>query len=164
VNFYRKRRPRGKARATAVFWAGMGSTLPSRHISIAIDRPPREVYDFAGNGENLPRWASGLSGGTIERSGDFFVADSPMGRVKIRFVERNDLGVLDHDVTLPDGQVFNNPMRVVANGGGGGGSEVTFVLFRRPGVSDEEFAADIAMIERDLRELKQILEREAQGA
>jgi hypothetical protein len=136
----------------------MGSTLPSRHISIAIDRPPREVYDFAGNGENLPRWASGLSGGTIERSGDFFIADSPMGRVKIRFVERNELGVLDHDVTLPDGQVFDNPMRVVANGGG---SEVTFVLFRRPGVSDDEFAADAAMIERDLRELKQLLERGA---
>ena len=136
----------------------MGSTLPSRHISIAIDRPPREVYDFAGNGDNLSRWASGLSGGTIERSGDFFIADSPMGRVKIRFVERNELGVLDHDVTLPDGQVFDNPMRVVANGGG---SEVTFVLFRRPGVSDDEFAADAAMIERDLRALKQLLERGA---
>jgi hypothetical protein len=134
---------------------GMASTFPARHISIAIERPPRAVYDFAGNGLNLSRWASGLSGGTIEKSGDSFVADSPMGRVKIRFAGKNDLGVLDHDVTLADGRVFDNPMRVVANGGG---SEATFVLFRRPGVSDEEFAADAAMIERDLRELKRILE------
>ena len=100
------------------------------------------------------------SGGTIERSGDFFVADSPMGRVKIKFAAANDLGVLDHDVTLSNGEVVHNPMRVVPNGSG---SEITFMLFRRAGVSDDEFAADAAMIERDLAELKRILERNAKG-
>ena len=131
--------------------------LPARHISIAIDRAPRDVYAFAATGENLPKWAAGLSGGTIEKLGNGeWAADSPMGRVRIKFAARNDLGVLDHDVTLRNGAVVHNPMRVVPNGRG---SEVTFVLFRRAGVTDEAFAADAAMVEGDLRKLKAIVEQ-----
>jgi hypothetical protein len=75
--------------------------------------------------------------------------------VRVRLVARNDLGVLDHDVTLPGGEVVHNPMRVVPNGSG---SEVSFTLFRRPGVTDEALAADAATIERDLATLKRLVE------
>lgn len=34
----------------------------SRHVSASISRPTDEVYDFSSNPENLPLWASGLSG------------------------------------------------------------------------------------------------------
>jgi hypothetical protein len=47
-------------------------------------------------------------------------------------------------------------MRVVANGSG---SEVLFTLFHSPGMSEEAFAADAGMVERDLRGLKSRLER-----
>lgn len=78
-----------------------------------------------------------------------------MGRVVVRFTAPNDLGVLDHDVVLPSGETVHNPLRVVANGDG---SEVIFTLFQRPGMSDEELAADADAIDRDLRTLKRILE------
>ncbi|KAF0218475.1 MAG: hypothetical protein FD174_2936 [Geobacteraceae bacterium] len=78
-----------------------------------------------------------------------------MGKVKIRFAERNRFGVLDHDVILESGVSIHNPMRVVRSGNG---SEVTFMLFRREGVSDEEFSADAEWVEKDLRILKKILE------
>jgi Polyketide cyclase / dehydrase and lipid transport len=130
-------------------------TFPAvHHISVSVDRPPAEVYAFAANPENLPQWAKGLSG-SIEKVGDEWIADSPMGRVKVRFVARNELGVLDHDVTLESGMRVHNPMRVVANGEG---SELVFSLFRRPGVSDEAFAADARAVERDLLALKNLLE------
>jgi len=130
------------------------ATLRARQISISINRPPVEVYDFVVNYENLPKWAAGLSNG-ITKLGDDWVADSPMGRVKVKFVEANTLGVLDHDVTLPSGEVIRNPMRVVPNGGG---SELTFTLYRLEGVTDDQFRTDAAMVEQDLRRLKRLLE------
>ena len=44
------------------------ATYPSRHVSVAIDRSPAEVYGFAADPLNLPHWAAGLSG-TIARVG-----------------------------------------------------------------------------------------------
>jgi hypothetical protein len=125
----------------------------SRTISVAIDRPPGDVYVFAVVPENLPRWASGLGSG--QRVGDAWVSEMELGRVQVRFVDTNELGVLDHYVTLPDGEVVYNPMRVVANGDG---SEVSFTLFRLPAMTDEQFAADAATVERDLNTLKALLE------
>jgi hypothetical protein len=84
--------------------------------------------------------------------------ETPTGWVGIRFVQANEFGVLDHVVTLPDGQAVLNTMRVVANGEG---SEVTFTLFQLPGMPDEQFAKDAGMVEADLRTLKSVLETRA---
>ena len=132
----------------------MTGTFEARTISMTIERPPGEVYAFAVVPENLPRWASGL-GTSGAREGADWVSQMELGPVRVRLVERNDLGVLDHDVTLPGGEVVHNPMRVVPNGTG---SEVSFTLFRRPGVTDEALAADAATIERDLATLKRLVE------
>jgi hypothetical protein len=59
-----------------------------------------------------------------------------MGTVKVKFAEKNQFGVLDHDVTLPSGVKVYNPMRVFPNDDG---SELVFTLYRRPDVSDQEF-------------------------
>jgi hypothetical protein len=130
-------------------------TFPAQHISVSISRPAKDVYEYASRYENLPKWASGL-GGSIKNVGGDWVADSPMGKVKIKFADRNPFGVLDHLVTLPSGETFDNPMRVVANDKG---SELFFTLYRRPGVSDQDYASDAANIEKDLRKLKEILEK-----
>jgi hypothetical protein len=131
-------------------------TFPARHISIGIHRPADEVYGFASNGANLPQWASGISGGTIKKTSDGWLADSPMGTITITFADPNTFGVLDHDVTLPSGEVFDNPMRVIPNNDG---SEVVFTLYKRTGVTDEEFEKDAQTITKDLQALKEILER-----
>jgi hypothetical protein len=125
-----------------------------RHLSVSIQRPPAEVYEFAANPENLPLWAKGLSGSIEKVDGDW-IANAPMGKVKVRFVERNALGVLDHDVILESGARVHNPMRVVANDEG---SEIIFTLFRRPDMSDDDFAADAHAVERDLAALRSLLE------
>ena len=83
-----------------------------------------------------------------------------MGRVGFAFVPRNDLGVLDHDVTLPTGEVVHNPMRVIADGSG---CEVVFTLRRRPGMSDDEFREDAAAVAADLTRLRQALEGRSTG-
>jgi hypothetical protein len=127
-----------------------------QHVTITIARPPAEVYAFASDPRNLPRWAAGLARSEVRQDGADWIADAPFGRVRVRFVERNALGVMDHDVTLADGVTVHNPMRVVPNGAG---SEFVFTVIRRPGVSEEEFARDTAAVQRDLATLKDLLER-----
>lgn len=127
-------------------------------LHVSIDRPADEVYAFVVDPRNLTQWAKGLSRSTLHQEGEQWVADSPMGIVKIRFVPPNRFGVLDHDVTLPDGTVVTNPLRVQPNGDG---AEVIFTLYRRAGVSDADYAEDAARIRTDLAKLKELLERQA---
>ena len=129
-------------------------TFAARHISIAIDRPAGEVYDFAADPENLPKWAAGLSSSIGIVDGEW-VADTDAGPVKIKFAERNEFGVLDHYVTTAAGESVYNPMRVLDNDGG---TEVVFTLYRRTGLDQAAFDADAAAIEKDLNTLKGLLE------
>ncbi|WP_203186901.1 SRPBCC family protein [Streptomyces pratensis] len=131
------------------------SGTESRHIGIHIDRPAREVYDYASDPSHLPEWAAGL-GSSIERTDGQWAADSPMGRILIDFAPRNDYGVLDHDVTLPTGETVHNPLRVIADTDG---CEVVFTLRRRPDTGADEFRRDAEAVSADLATLKRLMER-----
>jgi hypothetical protein len=131
-----------------------------RHVSIYIARQPSDVYGFASDPANLPRWAAGLARTEVTRIGDAWVVVAPFGKVTIRFAPKNALGVMDHDVELESGVTVHNPMRVVPNGAG---SEFIFTLFRRPEMTDAQFAEDGRAVEADLRTLKELLERPGGG-
>ena len=126
----------------------------SLHISEHIDRPADEVYEYAVDPTNVPEWAPGLGTSVENVDGTWFV-ESPMGRVGLTFAERNTFGVLDHEVTLPTGDVVYNPMRVMPDVDG---CEVVFVLRRRPGMSDDDFERDAAAVTADLGRLKRVVE------
>lgn len=132
----------------------MRARLEVRHISVSINRPANEVYEFASNPENLQHWAPGL-GGSMTKVKGAWTADTPMGKAKIRFVEKNQFGILDHDVILESGVTFHNPMRVIPNNQS---SEVIFTLFRQPSVSHEKFSEDAKWVEKDLTILRNLLE------
>ena len=106
---------------------------------MTIERPAGEVYAFVSDPKNLAAWASGLS-----------------AAVKVRFVERNPFGVLDHYVKTNFATEVYVPMRVFPNGDG---AEVLLTVFRRPGTSEEKFAEDTHWVRRDLEALKQLLEK-----
>ncbi len=135
----------------------MAPMLESQTLSITIACPPRKVYEFVSNPENLSRWAAGL-GRSVRKSGTGWIVDTSQGPAQIRFADKNDFGVLDHYVKLTSGVEVYVPMRVVPNGSG---SEVIFTLFKTPEMSDKQFAEDAGMVERDLKTLKSILERES---
>jgi hypothetical protein len=131
-----------------------GMPASSRFIGVTIDRPASETYAFASAPENLPRWASGLGDGRRNADGSW-TSVMDIGEVTVTFAPKNTEGILDHDVRLPDGTRFHNPMRVTPNGDG---CDVVFVLVRQEGVSDEAFEKDAATIEKDLLTLKSFLE------
>ena len=129
--------------------------MESRHLSEHIDRPAQEVYAYASDPVHLPEWAPGL-GSSIERIDGEWIMESPMGRITLEIAPRNELGVLDHDVTLPSGETFHNPIRVSADGPTA--CEIVFTLRRQPGVTDEDFERDATAVLSDLHRLKQKME------
>ncbi|OUE07519.1 Polyketide cyclase / dehydrase and lipid transport [Clavibacter michiganensis] len=130
-------------------------TWPALHVSRPVDADVASVVAVAGDPARLPEWAAGVSSG-IRLDGGRWLSDSPMGAIEIAFTGPRELGILDHDVTLPDGTVVRNPLRVLPNADG---SEVVFTLFQRPGVSDEALAADAALVAADLDRLATLVAR-----
>jgi hypothetical protein len=126
----------------------------SRFISEWIARAAVDVYEYASGPASLPNWAPGLGSSVENVDGQWFVETSE-GRVGVAFAPANTYGVLDHEVTLPSGDVIYNPMRVVPDGDG---CEVVFSLRRLPDMSDEDFARDAGLVQADLTRLKRVLE------
>jgi hypothetical protein len=130
------------------------TTFESRILSVHINHPFQETYDFLSIPENFPQWAIGL-GAFTGKTGDQWLVDSPGGPVKVRFTGQNSFGILDHYVTTASGTEIYVPMRVISNGTG---SEVTMAQFRLPDMSDEQYAEDTRLMEKDLATLKNLLE------
>lgn len=130
------------------------SLLPSRTISVAIAASPERIYHYVADPRHLPEWAAGLCQSVACIDGSW-IAQTPSGAVRIEFAPVNPFGVLDHRLTLADGQQVCVPLRVIANGSG---SEILFTLFQTPSLDDRQFAADAAQVEADLLRLKPLLE------
>lgn len=130
------------------------STSTARVLHVSIERPWREVYRFAANPETMPKWASGLASGLTRDGDEWITGGGPLGAARVRFAPPNELGVIDHRVTLPDGTVVDNALRVIPNGDG---AEVMFTLLRQPGMTDAGMDADAAHIQRDLETLARLL-------
>jgi hypothetical protein len=126
-----------------------------KKLSIPVDRPATEAYEFLALPENFAKWASGL-GGALRRVGGEWVAQTAEGPARVCFSERNSFGVLDHSVTPPHGRSVYVPLRVVARDTH---CELELTLFRQPGMSDEKFAADAEWVMRDLQAAKRLLEK-----
>lgn len=135
----------------------MSQTSEVHHVSVTIQRSPDDVYRFARIIERWPDWAHGI--GTSVRpagDGDTWIATGPLGEVTVRFAADNPYRVLDHDVTLPNGQRFHNSFRVIPNGDA---TEVVFSVFRQPDATDKAFADDWKAVEKDMHTLKTLLEK-----
>ncbi|MBF4599301.1 SRPBCC family protein [Frigoribacterium sp. VKM Ac-1396] len=130
-------------------------TWPVVHISRSLDHDVAAVSSVAGNPANLPAWAAGLSSGIRQEDGRW-ITDSPMGVVEVAFTGPVELGILDHDVTVPDGSVVRNSFRVVANDQG---TEAIFTLFRRDGMSEADFQSDADAVRSDLDRLAVLLDK-----
>ncbi|KRA63390.1 SRPBCC family protein [Agrobacterium sp. LC34] len=129
--------------------------MQSRIIHLSVEKPWAQVYGFAADPKNMPRWAAGLGGGLKPDGNDWIADGGPLGEVRVNFAPTNEFGVIDHVVTLPDGLKVYNALRVTPNGSG---AEVSFTLLRLDGMTDEDFEEDAKAITADLETLKSLLE------
>ena len=130
-------------------------TFQTTNISISIDNSKEKVYEFASNPENFPRWLAFVKSAS-KKSNTIWIAESDLGNIEIELSPKNEFGIIDHKVKLPDGTQVYNPLRVIENGKG---SEVIFTLYKMPDKTEEEFNADANLVKADLKVLKDILEK-----
>jgi len=111
----------------------------------------------AADPRRLPEWVAGLAGAEVTPSEQpgVWVTESPMGRALVRFTGGDDPGVLDHEVTLPDGSTTLNRFRASSCAGG---TELVFLVEPAAGASADDHARDVAMVRADLERLRELLE------
>jgi hypothetical protein len=71
-------------------------------LHVSIESPPGEVVTFLGDLTNWTTWAPWVRSVSRLASREWQLA-TDAGRMHVRFVEENTLGVLDHHVTLESG-------------------------------------------------------------
>ncbi|WP_370600117.1 SRPBCC family protein [Pseudomonas nitroreducens] len=130
-------------------------TLPSRTLSVRIERRWGEAYEFLAAPQNFPRWASGLCHAIEPLQGDLWLAQTPQGPLRVRFSPHNAFGVLDHAVLPEDSPAIHIPLRLIANGDG---CELQLTLLRQPQMDDATFERDAQWVEKDLQAIKVLLE------
>jgi hypothetical protein len=128
--------------------------MPTATISLTIQRPADNVYEFVRDATTFPRYTS-LFKAVRPAGPDEWIADTDQGEMSLRFAPQNSFRVLDHHVELRPGVRVLNQMRVLLNGDG---AEVLFTVFQRPEMSDAEFVEDRQAVEADLQRLKVLLE------
>lgn len=122
------------------------------HVSILARW--RDVVAFLVDVHNWTTWAPWIRSVSRSSARDWAL-DTDAGPMKVRFAERNTLGVLDHEVTLASGVRVLNSMRVLANSSG---SELVMVVFQSPEASTEEFERDVQAVRDDLARIKTVAE------
>ena len=128
-------------------------TYPVKNINVSINKPAKDVYQFVSNPENFPKWVQFVK--SIARLGDSWTAQTDLGTIKMKFAPQNEFGIIDHHVTLANGDTIYNPMRVIPNNKG---CEFIFTLFWLPDRSETEFNEDAKAVTNDLNKLKEIME------
>jgi hypothetical protein len=126
------------------------------HVSILAS--PRQVIAFLVDVHDWTTWAPWIRSVSRSSARDWML-DTDAGPMKVRFVEQNTLGVLDHEVTTASGVAVLNSMRVLANGSG---SELVMVVFQSPEASTEQFERDVQAVRDDLARIKTVAESMAE--
>ena len=130
-------------------------TLRQSHvIYLPLRRSAAEVYRFLVRPQNYAEWAA-VTGPMLHLGERDWRVSTAFGERIVRFCAPNDLFVLDHAVFREGDAPVMLPMWLVPNGEG---CELVFVFYRRPGISEEQFASAIEWINTDFLTLRSLLE------
>jgi hypothetical protein len=129
-------------------------TERSDSYSVSVNAPPAFVWATLANVEDWPRF-SPFALRVNQLSPTRYEVTSPQGPVILtsNFVE--DLGLLDHTVTLRDGTDVFIPYRVTPNHRG---SELIMTNVKSPGDSMAEYEEQLAWMRTELDQARQHVE------
>jgi uncharacterized protein YndB with AHSA1/START domain len=126
--------------------------------SVAINRDPADVFRFLADASNWPRWAI-VNVLSVAPAGEgWWDMRTPGGPAKLRIRAVEAYGLLDHDFVAPEAR-WTVPARVVPNAGG---AEFLITFFQPPPFTDEFFDHQVALVDKELAQLKEILEQPAE--
>jgi hypothetical protein len=127
-------------------------TNRSETRSISIQAAPDAVLDFVGDARNLPRWAPNFARSVRPDGAHWLINAGPdEGRIDVRVArEQGTVDILS--AADPRRGAFS---RVVANGEG---SEYLFTLFFPDPAGEDAVAAQMAVVETELRSVRDLCE------
>ena len=120
--------------------------------SISIAAAPEAVLDLVGDPRALPRWAPGFAR-SIRADGAHWIVESGEQEIAIDVRVAHDAGTVDF-VSAADAS-RGSFTRVVANAAG---SEFLFTTFFPGTTGDDAVASQLAVIESELRTLRELCE------
>jgi hypothetical protein len=123
-------------------------TNRSETRSISIPAPPDAVLDFVGDARTLPDWTPAFAR-AVRADGEHWLVDTGAGETRIDLRVSRERGTVDIvSASDPRRGVFT---RAVSNGDG---SEYLFTQFFADDVSDEAVARQVAVVEGELRTVR----------
>jgi hypothetical protein len=124
--------------------------------TISMDAPKDRVFKFLADAANWPSWAI-VNVKSVEPFDDtWWTMDTPAGKAKLRIRPNEEFGILDHDFNATDAS-WTVPARVVPNGSG---CVFMITFFQPPAFTREFFEEQIALVDRELAQLKSLMETE----
>lgn len=129
-------------------------------VHVSILATPKQLFDFLADVNNWKTWAPWVRAVAKSSARDWTV-DTDGGPMRLRFVEANGLGVLDHTVTLASGVRIYNAMRISPNASG---SELSMVVLQTPPATSTQFEQDVQAVRDDFGRIKRVVEAAAKNA
>ena len=128
----------------------------SSTITITVNCPYAVAYEYLSDPATFGDWA-GVAAGSYHQIRDTgeWAGLASNGQWRYRFTPSNSFGVLDHQITFPDGTSTLYPMRLIPNGRG---CEIHFTYFADEGVEGKAFDSSLEWIRLDFEVLKSLLE------
>lgn len=121
-------------------------------VTVVLDAPSREVFDFLARVESLPEWATEFARELRRQDGRVKVVNR-LGEFWFEIEAHPDTGVIDmYSGPEPD-RLALFPTRVVPLPDGR--SAFTFTMFQQPGMSDELYESQHASLRRELAILEE---------
>jgi len=120
---------------------------------IVIDKDPAQVFEFF---SSLKNWESG---GALKNSkkidGEWWQADTPLGKSKIRIRPNKEFGIFDHDF-IGGGGKWTVHCRVTPNERG---STASWLFIKPEGMAQEEFERQLgSSFEKEMEGYKRAIE------
>ncbi len=127
---------------------------PTATKSISIGAPVSKVFAFVSNLANWPKWAIANVVAVKPGSGEWWAMETRTGLGRIRIRPDEASGVLDYDL-ISSGVQWTVSARVAPKDEG---SVFTLEFTPPPSVSQETFDKQVALADKELARLKQLLE------
>jgi Polyketide cyclase / dehydrase and lipid transport len=115
-------------------------------VTTVLAAPPREVFDYLSDVENLPDWANEFAR-RLEREGDGYKVVNGLGEFFFEIRADPGTGVIDMYAGPTKDAMALFPTRVV--GLPGGGSAFSFTMFQGPDTPDALFESQHASLRRE---------------
>jgi hypothetical protein len=126
----------------------------TRAASIAA--PPEAVLGLLADPTTLPRWAPGFARSVRADGPGAFVVDSVRGILRLVAEVHRDAGTVDYHLTAPDGSTSTVFLRALRSEEG---AELVFTLLLPATATDGAVAAQGAIMEQELAQVRALCER-----